>query len=160
MKKCTKCGKLKNKKNFYFRNKEKGYLQSLCKLCSSERYKRYRQNNLKKMAARAAEYRQKCNENINLWERNYRKKRYAQKKSVRVYALYRRNKRRVKEAAASVGDFNKEIRQIYKNCPAGHHVDHIIPINHPRVCGLHVPWNLQYLPAEENLKKSNKLGGL
>jgi len=34
-------------------------------------------------------------------------------------------------------------------------VDHIIPINNPIVCGLHVPWNMQILTRAENSKKNN-----
>jgi hypothetical protein len=33
--------------------------------------------------------------------------------------------------------------------------DHIVPINHPRVCGLTVPWNIQVVPARVNAAKSN-----
>lgn len=39
-----------------------------------------------------------------------------------------------------------------------HVVDHIIPITHWRVCGLHTPDNLQVIPHEENGRKHNHWG--
>jgi len=55
-----------------------------------------------------------------------------------------------------------EIAAIYQNCDDGYHVDHIVPIRGLtsegyRVSGLHVPWNLQYLPEQENLRKLTRI---
>lgn len=37
-----------------------------------------------------------------------------------------------------------------------HVIDHIVPLNHPRVCGLTVPWNLRVVPHHVNSAKGNK----
>ena len=37
-----------------------------------------------------------------------------------------------------------------------HDVDHIVPLNHPLVSGLHVPANLEVIPAAANRLKSNR----
>ena len=54
---------------------------------------------------------------------------------------------------------NKKKRKLTTHSLKGFQFDHIIPIKHPNVSGLHVPWNLQLLTPEENVKKSNSFDG-
>ncbi len=50
-----------------------------------------------------------------------------------------------------------QAQQLTKLTGEKYEVDHKVPLIHPDVCGLHVPWNLVVITKEENLKKSNKL---
>jgi len=34
--------------------------------------------------------------------------------------------------------------------------DHIVPLTHPLVCGLNVPWNLRIITSLENARRSNR----
>lgn len=87
------------------------------------------------------------------------KKQYCQD-NLPAFAKRTAHRRAMKLKATPHWTDQKLLHEIYLNCPEGYEVDHIIPLNHPQVCGLHIPANLQYLPATENRRKSNHVEGL
>lgn len=60
------------------------------------------------------------------------------------------------EQKAEIRGFYLKAQKLIKETGQRFEVDHIEPIQGEDVCGLNVPWNLQILLKEENLRKSNK----
>jgi len=122
-----------------------------------ESSKRYRLKNKEKVKERCAKYRKENPDKVREAQRRYNEKNPHVRKR-------RKMRRRKTEKQALVSWRNEDkIRQIYKKAKelqketgVKYHVDHIIPLNHPNVCGLHVEANLQVITASENCAKQNR----
>lgn len=51
-----------------------------------------------------------------------------------------------------------EARRLSAVTGTKHEVDHIIPLQGQKVCGLHVPWNLRVITKAENVRKHSSFG--
>lgn len=137
-KKCLSEGKKKSylkKKSIYNEKSRNNYLEN--KELYNRLNKEWRDNNKDKMS---------------LYIKKYRSTEKGRKTRLKIT----REKRAWVKIATPPWVNKKELRDFYKKCPKGLTVDHIIPYKGENVCGLNVPWNLQYLTPLENSLKSNK----
>ena len=175
---CTGCENRKPLSEFYGDSRAKDGKQSRCKVCHNAKQKseegnaKRRENydpesrklsyekHKDRARAKNREYYQKTKDQ----KLAYGKVHYQQNKA--KYAEYTRTRQaRLLQRTPSwlsEEDRNK-IKYFYwlaKDLSAvsgeSYHVDHIVPLQGKNVCGLHVPWNLQILPADINLSKGNK----
>ena len=79
-----------------------------------------------------------------------------------LWSAYIVNRRKQRDKSMPSWANKTEINRVYLQARhltvttgVRHEVDHIIPSNHPLVCGLHVESNLQILTETDNQKKSN-----
>lgn len=79
---------------------------------------------------------------------------WADRNRIKYRALKKLRKHHIRRATPSWVD-RGALTKIYEGCPRGYHVDHIMPLRGQHSCGLHVPWNLQYLTPAENNQKGN-----
>ena len=89
------------------------------------------------------------------------KDRSSEQKGKYIAYMVERRKRRDKSMPPwadrkAIQNIYIEARRLTAETGIKYEVDHIIPSNHPLVCGLHVEFNLQILTEFENISKNNK----
>ena len=142
MKECSTCEETKDYSEFFKQPRNKDGYFGQCKFCVNEKRKERK-------------------DRINEKQREY----YRNNRQYYITKGYLRAKQ-VKQAKPKwlTDDHLFMIEEIYelrylrsKLTGVVHHVDHIVPLRGQNCCGLHVPWNLQVIPAQDNLIKSNSL---
>ncbi len=133
---------------------ERWTINSSCVECGKERCRKYRLDNYKHLILVEKIYRDTHAESFG---NKFRKWQIRNRGRRNAYEILRRTR---KILATPTWVDVEQLNNIYINCPKGMQVDHIIPLKSKVVCGLHVPWNLQYLTASENASKGNRFDGL
>lgn len=121
----------------------------------SKYYKKWVIENKEYKTGYMRQYQRDNKERINAHHRKYDKT----DKGRIVNSAKSAYRRAMKKAATPSWVDRDALKAIYSNRPEGYHVDHIIPLTNDLVCGLHVPWNLQYLSAFDNDSKGDQFDG-
>jgi hypothetical protein len=174
MKTCTHCNEMKPLDAFYKDASKRHGVCSWCKPCELERSKakflrrkvahlakskQWRNANKDKQDAATKAWRESNPERTAAMYRDWAERnrdkvnakwmeRYASKKN-RTPAWLTDDEHWMIEQAYDIAAKRKEVLGF------DWHVDHIIPLHGKKVSGLHVPWNLQVIPALRNQQKSN-----
>ena len=168
---CTKCAVSKSASDFYV-DSRRGYLRGKCKECLKQEDKSYRTANPEKKVAQVTRWR---DANAGKWKsyiqsyveqnkdriKEYRTTWNAQNRP-RINALMAKRKARELQALPSWADLDaiKTEYALAKWCSKvtgiQYEVDHIIPLQGKKVCGLHTANNLQVIPMSDNRKKNNQ----
>lgn len=166
---CSCCNTPKTLDNFHSHKTGKYGKRGICKPCRINKQLEYQKDNFVVSSYRADWYQ----ENKERIQASYDKK--AKMRYNKEYAVLNSGKMNAKSAKRKAAklkatpvwlnqDQLKSIEELYwlaKDLKAvsgeTYHVDHIIPLQGKGVCGLHVPWNLQILPADINIRKRNNV---
>lgn len=168
---CTKCGARKLLAEFPRRPSRPLGVSSHCYECVSAASRQYYARNAdvcraasqaraKRDKARVSEtcrrWRAQNKEKLAVYFREYNKANRGKRNNIRT-------KRRATKLnatpswakAEAIEWFYRRAKQLEQQLGTKFHVDHIVPLVHPLVCGLHCEHNLRVIPAGKNLSKGN-----
>lgn len=158
MKTCTVCARTLTLESFVKDNRAKTGRGGRCYECfnkvamakyhadpvaSSERMRRWYKNNKDVAHAKNAEYYRANKPAMNA---NRSKKRAARRKATPPWANH-----------SEILKFYELAARLTIETGFSYHVDHIVPITSPLVCGLHWEGNLQVLRGDANMRKGNRV---
>lgn len=162
MKTCTRCSEEKPLESFGRDRKTKDGLHYWCKQCNREKSNNWRENNPEKAAKVLARW------GANDWaKRNPEKRartirRYKDNHPGVMTATFAKRRAAKKQAVPGWVDMDA-IKAVYAEAKFMSditgmqcHVDHIVPLQSPIVCGLHVHQNLRVVVDFENKSKGNR----
>lgn len=158
MKTCSKCCTEKEIDAFAINKLGKHGRHSVCKACIRQKYV----NNTETYNKDSKKYYQANKEKIQT-----QKKTYYTNNRAKVIAGVRKRETQMKHATMRWADTNY-LNDLYNNVSEANaifnsiginvnfEVDHIVPLKHSKVCGLHCEDNLQVLSRAENRSKHNR----
>ena len=165
---CTKCKQWKLLEDYHRCRRESDGRHDACKVCKNADKRVYRATHKELIKKQVKERKALNPERFKEYQRRYYSK--PEKKEQKKQYLKKYHKENKDKLNAKTSRYRaardqripkwanlKAIESIYKgNNSPGYHVDHIIPLRGEKVSGLHVEYNLQYLPGRENEAKNNR----
>ena len=167
MKVCNKCKEEKSLNEYHKDSNKKDNLCTICKVCKIENSKRWAKANPDKAKSLGKESYKRLKADpqryakravyIEEW-RKLNPDKHAAKESRRRAAKLKATPSWLSgEQLAHMKRMFKWAKVISDETSVPYEVDHIVPLQGKNVCGLHVPWNLQVIPASVNRSKGNRL---
>lgn len=165
MKHCYKCKTFKLPTEFGKNKSRKDGLSDECRFCKQKQDREYAAKNREAAKQRASswyynnlDYALERNKNTSKrWRTENKDKNCAKSTRYRAKKLQATPKWLTKEQHKQIESFYWLANLQFELTDTQYHVDHIVPLKGKTVCGLHVPWNLQVIPALENIRKGNKI---
>ena len=171
-KKCRTCGVVKPLTEFHkCKSSPDGHVVK-CKACCKAYQSKYFVKTKEKRKEYAAQYYKENQEAIQSRTEQYARDNREKAKSYKakwkkenrgaVNAIGAKRRAQKLQATPAWADLEaikslyEEAQRLQELTGIDFHIDHVVPLQGELVCGLHVEYNLQVIPAALNLRKSNK----